>query len=89
MEEQKKKIAELEEIVCREEKTIEDLMDKLDNVTKLYEDEKLTTKEQLEELVELRAQVEYSRHREAELRGTIEGLKFAIRCDGVSGAEVR
>ena len=38
---------------------------------------------------EYKAQVNYLRSQNELLRGKIEGLMFAIRCNGVSGGEVR
>ena len=37
----------------------------------------------------LQDSVKYQSRRIDRLKGMIEGLKFAIRCDGVSGAEVK
>ena len=38
---------------------------------------------------EYKAQVNYLRAQNENLRGEIKGLRFAIRCNGVSGGEVR
>lgn len=40
------------------------------------------------EIEELKHHIEYSDRREQQLIGIVEGLKFAIRCNGISGAEI-
>jgi len=47
------------------------------------------TDELKREIEEFKAQVNYLRSQNENLRGEIKGLRFAIRCDGVSGGEVR
>lgn len=37
---------------------------------------------------ELKRQLQFQQNVNERLRGEIDGLRFAIRCDGVSGAEV-
>lgn len=37
---------------------------------------------------ELKAHIDFIKRRNARLEGIIEALEFAIRCDGVSGADV-
>lgn len=37
---------------------------------------------------ELKAHIEHLRYEKAKLEGQIDGLVFAIRCNGVSGGEV-
>lgn len=40
------------------------------------------------EIDEMKAHIEYLRGENERLKGEIRGLKFAIRCNGISGAEV-
>lgn len=58
-----------------------------------YEEELKRTREQLEkareEIAALNRTVQGQRNELAMMKGEIEGLRFAIRCNGVSGAEVR
>ena len=42
-----------------------------------------------QQLEEMKSHLEYVAADRHMLRGRIQGLEFAIRCDGVSGAEVR
>ena len=41
------------------------------------------------QLEEMKSHLEYVEADRNMLRGRIQGLEFAIRCDGISGAEVR
>lgn len=41
-----------------------------------------------EEIEELKAHMQYIKEDKAMMQGEINGLRFAIRCNGVSGAEV-
>lgn len=41
-----------------------------------------------QEYLEMKDCIEYLRGENERLKGEIRGLKFAIRCNGVSGAEV-
>lgn len=48
------------------------------------------TVDKLEKKVdELKSHIEYLSRERARLEGIVCGLKFAIRCDGVSGGEVK
>lgn len=53
------------------------------------ETEKMTEEDWLRrQLEEKKAESEHLRREMERLRGRIEGLEFALRCNGVSGAEV-
>ena len=41
------------------------------------------------QIKDLEGHIEYLNRQNERLRGEIEGLRFAVRCNGVSGAEVR
>lgn len=47
------------------------------------------TDELKREIEEFKAQVNYLRSQNENLRGEIKGLRFAVRCNGVSGGEVK
>lgn len=41
------------------------------------------------QIKDLERHIEYLNRQNERLRGEIEGLRFAVRCNGVSGGEVR
>ena len=47
------------------------------------------TDELKREIEEYKAQINYARSQNESLRGEIKGLRFALRCNGVSGGEVK
>lgn len=63
---------------------------KLTTIDYEAECKRLTSRcEELERMhEELEAHLDFIRKRNARLEGIIEALEFAIRCDGVSGADV-
>lgn len=67
---------------------IKDIYDKTPAPDELYEND---TNEDLllKQINELRAHISYLESDKAMMQGEINGLRFAIRCNGVSGGEVR
>lgn len=72
---------------------VKDLADKI-GIHQLYaivrdmrgEGAEIDLRQQIEEL---RSHIDYLEHERAKLEGEIQGLRFAVRCNGVSGAEVK
>lgn len=76
-------------------KLVKDLADKI-GIHQLYAiardmrgEPEADTDELKREIEEFKAQVNYLRAQNENLRGEIKGLRFALRCNGVSGAEVK
>lgn len=76
---------------------VKDLADKI-GIHQLYAiardlrgepDTAVTSDELMRQNEELKAHNSYLQERLARSEGMIDGLKFALRCDGVSGGEVR
>ena len=80
--------------VCDPYDLVKDLADKI-GIHQLYaiaRDMRGEGDEEIKELKmtieELKSHMEYATRREQQLIGIIEGLKFAIRCNGISGADI-
>ena len=73
---------------------VKDLADKI-GIHQLYaiardlRGEPVASDELMKQNEELKAHVSYLQEQLARANGMIDGLKFALRCDGVSGGEVK
>lgn len=79
---------------CSPYELVKDLADKI-GIHQLYaiaRDMRGEGDEEIKELKrtieELKSRMEYTARREQQLLGIIEGLKFSIRCNGISGADI-
>lgn len=86
-----------EKVVYAPVELVKDLADKI-GIHQLYAiakdmrgegDEDTEKEECLKKIAQLESDNQWYRERIARLDGTIDGLKFAIRCNGVSGGDVR